>query len=255
MRGPGRPDARVLLDIQLQGIVVIVGNYGSGKTEVAINLALACRQKANAVRVVDLDLVNPYFRTREARDLLQSRGIDLVLPPPAYLNADLPILSPAVSGAIRRDSPLTILDVGGNDAGATVLAALADAFQGRTIEMLQVINPYRPYTETVSGCLAMRREIEAAARLAVTGWIGNAHLMEATSLDTILSGYAFAAEVSRTSGLPLAFITAPRSLMDQLPAGDIDCPVLPIDRRLIMPWQAAQAGAAPQPGRPGGSNG
>lgn len=232
------------MDIRLQGVVVVVGNYGSGKTEVAINLALACRGGMSAVRVVDLDLVNPYFRTREARDLLQAHDIDLVLPPTVYLNADLPILSPAVAGAIRRPCPLTILDVGGNDAGATVLAALADAFQGQPIEMLQVVNPYRPYTDSVSGCLAMRREIETASHLSVTGWIGNAHLMEATSLDTVLSGYAFAADVSRTSGLPLVFITAPRSLMDTLPEEAIACPVLPIQRRLIPPWQTAATGAA-----------
>ncbi len=245
-------DKRGSLEIRFQGIVVIVGNYGSGKTEVAINLALASRQREAGVRVVDLDLVNPYFRTREARDLLRAHDVEMVLPPAPYLHADLPILSPAVSGAIRRPGKLTLLDVGGDDAGATVLASLADAFEGQPIEMLQVINPYRPHTESVAGCLAMRREIEAASRLAVTGWIGNAHLMEATTTETITAGFAFASEVSRTSGLPLAFITAPRSLLDTLPDGAIDCPVLPIERRLIPPWQRAATRSAPAAAPSGG---
>ena len=240
------------MEIRFQGIVVIVGNYGSGKTEVAINLALASRRREPGIRLVDLDLVNPYFRSREARDLLRAHDIEVVLPPAPYLNADLPILSPAVSGAIRRPGPLTILDVGGDDAGATVLSSLADAFEGRQVEMLQVVNPYRPHTDTVAGCLAMRREIEAASRLTVTGWIGNAHLMEATTPETVTEGFAFAAEVSRSSGRPLAFVTAPRSLMDTLPEAAVDCPVLPIERRLIPPWQRAATRSAPAEAPPGG---
>jgi hypothetical protein len=225
------------LDIRLQGVVVIVGNYGSGKTEVAINLAVVCRQSGKAVRVVDLDLVNPYFRTREARALLQANDIDIVLPPAPYLYADLPIVTPAVSGAIRQPGPLTILDVGGDDAGATVLASLADAFRGKAIQMLQVVNPHRPLTDTVEGCLAMRAQIEAASRLTVTGLIGNAHLMEATSADTVRAGYRFASEVSRASGLPLFFVTAPQALMGDLAQDNFDCPVLPIRRQLTLPWQ------------------
>ena len=225
------------MDIRLQGIVVIVGNYGSGKTEVAINLALVCRQSGETVRVVDLDLVNPYFRTREARALLRANDIDIVLPPAPYLYADLPIVTPAVSGAIRQSGPLTILDVGGDDAGATVLASLADAFRGKAVEMLQVINPHRPLTDSVEGCLAMRAQIEAASHLTVTGWIGNAHLMEATSADTIRAGYRFASEVSRASGLPLVLVTAPQTLTDDLAQDTFDCPVLPIHRQLAPPWQ------------------
>lgn len=245
------PDARRLLDIRFQGIVVIVGNYGSGKTEVAINLALACRPKADAVRVVDLDLVNPYFRTREARVLLAAHQIELILPPATYLHADLPILSPVVAGAIRGAGPLTILDVGGDDVGATVLASLADAFRGRTIQMLQVVNPHRPNTDSVAGCLAMRAEIEAAAKLEVTGWIGNAHLMEATTPQTVWSGYQFAAELSRSSGLPLAFITAPNNLIGALAEKPIDCPVLPIHRQLVPPWLQAETNTDWEPEAPG----
>ena len=243
------------MNIRLQGIVIIVGNYGSGKTEVAINLSLVHRHDPSGVRVVDLDLVNPYFRTREARDLLQAHGVDLVLPPAPYLHADLPIVSPEVAGAIRSSGPLTILDVGGDEVGATVLASLGDAFKGQTFEMLQVVNPYRPHTDTLEGCLAMRTAIETAAQLKVTGWIGNAHLMAATSTDTVSAGYRFASDLSQASGLPLAFITAPQALIDEFDGRSMACPVLPIQRQLTPPWQRAEKIAARPAGTSGGKTG
>jgi len=137
------------LEISLSGIVGIVGNYGSGKTEVSINLAVNRKRAGLDVRLADLDLVNPYFRTREARGQLEKLGIDVILPPQQYLHADLPVLSPVIAGMIRRTDGLTLLDVGGDDAGAMVLAALADAFKAVDVHLLQVVNPMRPVTSTI----------------------------------------------------------------------------------------------------------
>jgi hypothetical protein len=225
--------------IDLEGIVVIVGNYGSGKTEVSINLARQRKTDGVDVRLADLDLVNPYFRTREARKQLAEIGVEVVLPPEAYLNADLPILSPMVAGMIRKPSRLTLIDVGGDDAGATVLAALADAFRGRPYQMLQVVNPMRPYTDTVAGCLTMRRQIETASKLVVGGWIGNANLIDETTPTDILLGYDFLQQVAGESALPLKFITVARELLPQLDPGRFACPVLAIDRQLVPPWKKA----------------
>ena len=108
------------MDICLKGIVIISGNYGSGKTEVAINLAVYRKSQGTDVRVADLDIVNTYFRTREARRQLADLGIEVVLPPEQYMQADLPIISRSISGLIRHPSALTILDVGGNNVGAMV---------------------------------------------------------------------------------------------------------------------------------------
>jgi hypothetical protein len=223
----------------LNGIVIIVGNYGSGKTEVAINLAVQAKLAGREVRVADLDLVNPYFRTREARDLLERLDIPLVLPPSQYMAADLPILDPAVAGLIRGDSDLTILDVGGDDVGATVLAALADALRTKVPVVLQVVNPNRPYTDTVEGCLRIRTEIERSSKLQVTGWIGNANLIDETTLADIYAGYEFLRAVSAESGLPLFGITAMGGLADAIDTQRITCPVLPMQRQLVPPWKKA----------------
>ena len=114
------------MKIDLGGIVIVTGNYGSGKTEVSVNLAVENRARGIDVRLADLDLVNPYFRSREARHQLRDLGIEVILPHEQYMAADLPILVPEVAGAIREQKAMVILDVGGDDVGATVLAALAD---------------------------------------------------------------------------------------------------------------------------------
>ena len=224
------------MDINLNGLVVIVGNYGSGKTEVSINLAVNRKRAGLDVGIVDLDLVNPYFRTREARIALTDLGVKVILPPEQYLHADLPVLSPSIAGMIRNSGDLMILDVGGDDAGATVLSALADAFSGKRVQMLQVVNPLRPQTSTVSGCITMRNEIEKAAQLTITGLIGNANLIDETSAEDIYSGYEFVQTVSQESGLPLEFVTVSQELLPKIDMKRFSCAVLPIARQLVPPW-------------------
>jgi len=225
------------LQIQIEGIVVIVGNYGSGKTEVAINLAVHRRRAGVSVRLADLDLVNPYFRTREARDALGRLGIDVVLPPARYMHADLPILDPAVAGLIRQPAQLTILDAGGDDVGATVLASLHHVLAPARPQVLQVVNPMRPFTETHAGCQRIQREIEAAARLKVTGLVGNANLIDETVPAHIIEGYHFVKALAEEVGLPLVFVTAPAHLAAECGADDWICPLLPIERQLVPPWK------------------
>lgn len=226
--------------IDLAGLVAIVGNYGSGKTEISINLAVNRRRAGLEVRIADLDLVNPYFRTREAKDTLEVWGIDVVLPPNEYLQADLPILSPLVAGLIRQPAQLTLLDVGGNDVGARVLATLKDAFQDRRVRMLQVVNPLRPGTSTLKGCRDIQAAIEKTAGMAINGYIGNANLIDETTAEEVTTGYAFVKTLSEERGLPLEFITVPREISMQIDPTRFDCPILVIDRQLVPPWKKAQ---------------
>ena len=229
------------MNILLEGIIIIVGNYGSGKTEISINLAANRKLAGIDVSVADLDLVNPYFRTREAKKQLSELGIGVILPQDKYLQADLPILTPAVSGLIRKPSRLTILDVGGDKVGATVLAALADALDGKKYRMLQVINPFRPFTDTLKGCLKMKGEIEKASRMSISGIIGNANLIDETTADVVYEGYDFVSTVSRKTGLPLEFITVSSLLSDEIDMERFSCPVLKLYRQLVPPWEKAAA--------------
>ena len=224
---------------QIKGIVIIVGNFGSGKTEVSINLAVNQKRAGVDVKIADLDLVNPYFRTREARIPLSMMGIEVVVPEEKYLQADLPILSPAVAGLIRHPSDLTLIDAGGNDVGATVLAALADSFRNKRVHMLQVVNPFRPFSDTIESCLKMRGEIEKTSKMTINGIIGNANLIEETSVHDIYSGYDFVNALSDESRLPLEFITASVELLPEIDMGRFSCPVLPIERQLVPPWKIA----------------
>lgn len=234
--------------IDYNDVVIIVGSYGSGKTEIAVNLAVHQKQLGKRVKVADLDLVNPYFRTREARSQLQAVGIDVVLPPSEYRVADLPILSPKVAALIKEENQLAILDAGGNDVGATVLGALAEPLKNRPVRMLQVINPFRPYTDTAAGCLKIRGEIEHASRMPVSGIISNANLMDETQTSHILEGYSFAKAVAREGRLPLEFLTVAEKLKSELDMQQFSCPVLIISRQLMPPWKATEAFAAARGG-------
>ncbi|MCK5165558.1 MAG: cobalamin biosynthesis protein CbiA [Desulfobacula sp.] len=223
--------------MKLRGIVIICGNYGSGKTETAVNLAAASKMNGVDVKIADLDLVNPYFRTREARVFLEDMGIEVVLPDKKYMYADLPILAPAVAGMIQQPSELTILDAGGDDAGVTVLAALEDHLSKKEVHMLQVINPFRPFTEDVKGCIKIKEEIENSSKIKITGLVSNANLIDETIPEHIYKGYDFLKDVSKTTGLKIEFITASSHLIPQLEMNRFTCPVLEINRKLVPPWK------------------
>jgi hypothetical protein len=218
--------------------VFIVGNYGSGKTEVAVNLALALRARGVAVRLADLDIVNPYFRSREARALLEAHGVRVVVPPGAQSFADLPIVLPEIQGMLepRPEDGLSLFDVGGDDAGARMLSSLHDHLQGGGYALWQVLNSRRPFTDSVAGCLRMRAAIEQASRLRVTGLVSNAHLVTETTPAVIAEGLALAREVAEQGGVPLVFFTAMGELADHPQVVGLSAPLLRLERRMLPPW-------------------
>ena len=219
-------------------IIAIVGGFGSGKTEVAVNLArhLATTEKS-PVTIVDLDLVNPYFRSREAVDEMENIGIRVVTPRGGQFYADLPILLPEVKGAVENREGRLILDVGGDAQGARALGSLSGAFVAGEYDLLMVLNSRRPLTSDCARSMKTMARVEAAARLKFTGLIANSHMIDETDLDVLMEGYRLAREVGDAAGLPLAFISVATDLLDRIDAVAIDCPVLPLSRSMLKPWE------------------
>ena len=221
-----------------RNIIVIVGGYGSGKSEVSVNLARSlAKSTSQQVTIADLDIINPYFRSREAAKALGELGIRSLMPEGAMAQADLPIIIPQIKGAIQAPEGMLVLDVGGDDAGAKVLKSLADAFVPGGYELLMTINAYRPFTADADGTTKVMKDISEASSLKFTGLISNSHLIEQTTTAEVLHGLELTREVSQRTKLPIFFLSATQEIVHELDQEQIDCPVLPIDRALLKPWE------------------
>jgi hypothetical protein len=220
---------------------MVAGNFGSGKTEVSVNLALELAHAGVAVQVADLDLVNPYFRCREARLLMRAHGIRVVVPPDARLWADLPILMPEVRGMLHPPgNTVTILDVGGDEVGSRVLSTFRTDLADGDFQLWQVINSRRPFTGTVDGCLAMQREIETSSRLRVTGLLVNTHLIDETTAEVVIEGWRLARQLSERNGVPIRAVAVADALAAEPALIEIDVPILRLQRTMLPPWRKHQ---------------
>ncbi len=218
-------------------LLMIVGNYGSGKTEIAVNLAIQLAEGGRRVQLADLDIVNPYFRSREARHLMEAHGVRVVVPPGTQAFADLPIILPEIQGMLHPpEGTTTIFDVGGDDVGARALASFRPAIGDAPYELWQVVNARRPFTRDVEACLRMRSEIEASSRLRVTGLLANAHLVGETTADVVLQGWRLARAVGEASGLPVRAVAVMRAVAAAAELRAIAAPLLVMDRHMLPPW-------------------
>ncbi|MBK7143286.1 MAG: cobalamin biosynthesis protein CbiA [bacterium] len=218
--------------------IIIVGGYGSGKSEISVNLAKQLAQNSTEpVSIADLDVVNPYFRSREAALQLESFGVKSLVPAGPHVHADLPIIIPEIRTALENPNGWLILDVGGDDIGARVLSSLADAIHPESYEMLLVLNARRPFTADLEGTLQLMNEIEASSRLHFTGIISNTHLMQETTVEIIEEGISLARRVSQRSTLPIAFVSAVKAIAAQMNPATLDLPMLVLDRALVKPWE------------------
>ncbi len=190
-------------------VYLLCGHYGSGKTNVAVNLALALKKERKKVAIADLDIVNPYFRTKDSAAELSAAGITLIASEYAGSNVDIPAL-PQQLYQLTDDKDLTaVIDVGGDDRGALALGRIAPALkEEQNYEMWAVINRYRPLTPDVPSTLEVLREVEAAGGLPLTGIVNNSNLGAVTTPEDILASVEYAEAVAKAAGLPLAMTTA-----------------------------------------------
>lgn len=192
----------------MKKITIVTGHYGTGKTNYSVNLALEAAHTGEPVTIVDLDIVNPYFRTADFGSLFAEHGVTMITPDYANSNVDIPVLNFDLE-RIASDPGYLIVDVGGDDAGATALGRYAEAFAqyGEQLDMLYVINCYRYLTSTPQEALEMLYEIEQASHMKHTGIVNNSNLGSETTAAHIESSLPFAQELARQAGLPLLYTT------------------------------------------------
>lgn len=215
-------------------ITILAGHFGSGKTEIAVNAALSRAARGDRIALADLDVVKPYFRSRSAREFLAEAGVTLVAPDGERLYADLPILLPQVRSLCGDPGARVILDVGGDDSGARILGALNDVLAGQPAAFLLVLNFRRPFTPDAASAVAMAREIEAAARLKVTGVVSNTHLMGETTPAVIREGHDLALQTAALLGVPAVGVAVEERWVPHLDRESLKCDVFPL-RRVVKP--------------------
>ena len=197
----------------LKRLTILCGHYGSGKTNVAVNIAAELKKSRDTVTVADLDIVNPYFRTKDSAVFFEQQGIRLICSAYANSNVDIPAL-PQEMYALTDDRSMTaVLDIGGDDRGALVLGRLAPKILlENDYEMLMVINCYRPLTRDATSTMEVLREIEFAGGIRFTGLVNNSNLGAITTAEDILASRDYAEEVSGLSGLPVVMTTVRQEL-------------------------------------------
>lgn len=206
-------------------ITLFAGHYGSGKTNIAVNYAMLLAAEGKRVTIADLDIVNPYFRTKDSEAELRERGIELISPRFANSNVDLPALPPESYRPIQDKSVFGVLDIGGDDRGAYALGRFVDAIKAEdNYRMAFVFNCYRPLTATAKDAVEIMREIEAAAGLSFTCIVNNSNLGGETTAATLFDSLPIVEELCDETGLPLWCHTAVASVARELSG----LPLLPL---------------------------
>ncbi|MDR0347213.1 MAG: hypothetical protein LBH56_02430 [Coriobacteriales bacterium] len=199
-------------------LTVLTGHYGVGKTNLALNLARDARAVASRVTLLDLDIVNPYFRSTDNQAFLDAAGVEVLGPVHAASNLDTPSLSPGIEGIIRsaKEGHAVFVDVGGDPDGARALGRFSATINARPYQMLFVVNLHRPEARSVADNLEVLRGIERASGVRATGIFGNTHLKEYTTAGDIVAAVETTRAIADAAGLPLVGISAPRPLADEV---------------------------------------
>ena len=214
---------------------IVTGHYGTGKTEFAVNLALAMARDGERVMMADLDIVNPYFRSRERRNVLEEAGIRLISSSQACSDADVPALPAELLTILEDRTVRGILAIGGDPVGARVLARFQPRIVMEDYQLIYVLNANRPEVREPENAIAYLRGIEATTGLICTGIVNNTHLCGETTEEEIRKGAALAAEVSRETGIPVLCHVAEEKFIPSL--SDLSGTVFPITIQMKKPWE------------------
>lgn len=219
----------------IKRITVFSGHYGSGKTNVAVNYALWLKNHCDKVSIADLDIVNPYFRTKDSMKVLEENGVELISSEFANSNVDVPALPPETYGVLQNKDIHAVIDVGGDDRGALALGRYSDAIlEDGDYELLFVINKYRPLTRNVDMTLEIMAEIENACHMKFTGIVNDSNLGDETTAEDVLDSVSYANEVSKRAGIPIKMTAVKKDLYDKL--SDKIENLMPIELYVRQSW-------------------
>jgi MinD-like ATPase involved in chromosome partitioning or flagellar assembly len=217
-------------------IRVIIGHYGSGKTEFSVNYALGLAKAGKKVALGDLDIVNPYFRSREKAEMLEENGVTVISGALGHhANLDLPMVSAAMVTPLQDESYDCILDVGGDSVGARALVRYKQYFRDGEYDMFFVLNANRPETQTVEASLNYAKDIEDVVGVKITGIINNTHLLRETSVEDIMAGQELAEKVAKELNVPVKYIGAYEKIAGDIPKS-AEGEVLPIKMYMREDW-------------------
>lgn len=238
-------------------IVVLTGAYGSGKSELALNLVVylaGCRPfdalewtssdeappppAPGGVTLIDLDTMKPYFRARELEKTFRNFGVRFLDAAEGFAHADVPAVSPAILGALRLGRQRLVVDLAGEKPGARVLRGLLQSAPGRPVAFLLVVNPYRPFTGDAPSIAATGAELAAAAELNLAGVVANPHLLHETTAEQVIRGYGEVARAAEKLGVPVVWTAARAELCPHL-KGRLPVPVFAVQRFLRPPWEGS----------------
>ena len=229
----------------MKKFIVLIGNYGSGKTEIAINLAVQSASAGKNTLVIDLDKVNDYFRMSDRVDVLRENKVNLVSPTFAGQGVTPSNMSAAVASAFAGDWDLCVFDVGGDSAGAMSLGRYHQDFSAldpAQLEVYDIVNVFRPMSESPEKILKLKEEMEGFARLKVTGFVNNSNLLNFASADDIRQGYDVLKETSDISGIPVMHTTGRKCFLDEFLADGRDARYIgepiPLETYMHRSWEA-----------------
>ncbi|NBI07753.1 ATP-binding protein [Senegalia massiliensis] len=218
-------------------IRIITGHYGSGKTEFAVNYAIQLAKANKKTAIADLDIVNPYFRSREKEEFLNNLGIRVIGSSIKGLASDVPAVSGEILTPLQDNTFNAVLDVGGDPAGARALGRYYEYFTEGNYDMFFVINANRPETREVEKTIQYLKNIEIQSRAKVTGIINNTHLLKSTTVEDVMRGQKLCKEVSKNLNIPIIYISCIESVAKDLP-NDLEGEIFPIKMYMREEWMS-----------------
>lgn len=218
-------------------IRIITGHYGSGKTEFAVNYVKKLRESVDGkVAIADLDIVNVYFRSREKKEELEEKGIQVIASNLDTAVADVPAVSGAMTMPVINKEYQYVVDLGGNDVGTLVLGRIKPLLDHSEADFFMVVNAYRPNTSTPEGIIEQMENLEYAAGLKVTGFINNTNLVRETTAECLLHGDEVLKEVTKRTGVPVKYVSYVKDVMtEEIPEG-LSGELFPMEFNMRKTW-------------------